>query len=215
MSEPVVQVGETAAALAGEFPGLYAASVVVAAAPGRSPSGLRARLAAVSDRFTGAQAVALRRAEVPHAYRVFFRHIGLDPDTTRTPVEAVALERLLAGGFPGGDRVRDACLLAVMETGVPVWALDEDRGAGVPGLRPAVPGERVGEGEHAAPVPAGRLVVADDGGPLAVLFADPAPDRVPTRATRRVRLLTVAVPGVSDLHVREALWLAAEAAVDD
>ena len=36
---------------------------------------------------------------IPHAYRVFFRHIGLEPDEHRTPVEALALERMQHGGF--------------------------------------------------------------------------------------------------------------------
>ena len=45
-----------------------------------------------------------------------------------------------------------------METGVPVWALDADRVEGELGLRPAQRGERLGEGEYAADVPAGRLV---------------------------------------------------------
>ena len=98
----------------------------------------------LSDRFRGAQAIELRRQPVPHAYRVFFRHIGLDPDEHRTPVEALALERLKAGGFASRSVLDDALTIAVMETGVPVWALDAGRVEGELGLRPARRGERLG-----------------------------------------------------------------------
>ncbi len=53
---------------------------------------MKERLRLLSDRFGGAQAIALRQKPIPWAYRVFFRHIGLDPDRTPTPVEEVALD---------------------------------------------------------------------------------------------------------------------------
>ena len=59
----------------------------------------RASVCALSNRCRGARAVTLRREPVPAAYRVFFRHIGLDPDVVRTPIEAAVLERMLHGGF--------------------------------------------------------------------------------------------------------------------
>ena len=66
----------------------------MAAAPGgKSPPELRARLRELSDKLRGAQAIAMRGRDVPHAYRVFFRHIGLDPDVNRVPVEALMMER--------------------------------------------------------------------------------------------------------------------------
>ena len=119
----------------------------------------------LSGRFRGAQAIELRRQPIPHAYRVFFRHIGLDPDEHRTPVEALALERLKSGGFASRSVLDDALTIAVMETGVPVWALDADRVEGELGLRGAERGERLGSGEYASRPPGGRLVVADDAGP--------------------------------------------------
>src|SRR6185312_7771091 len=121
---------------------------------GPSPEALRERLRILSDRFRGAQAVELRRQPVPHAYRVFFRHIGLDPDEHRTPVEALAIERLKTGGFATRSVLDDALTIAVMETGVPVWALDARRVDGELGLRPARRGERLGGGEYASDVPA-------------------------------------------------------------
>ncbi len=39
------------------------------------------------------------RTRCPWAYRVFSRQVGIDPDTDRTPVEAIALERLRHGGL--------------------------------------------------------------------------------------------------------------------
>ena len=55
---------------------------------------------------------------------MFFRHIGLEPDEERVPVEALALERMKKGGFQSRNALDDAITIAVMETSVPVWALD-------------------------------------------------------------------------------------------
>ena len=141
--------------VAAEFPELRLLALTLAARSGRSPEELRERLRQLSDRFRGPQAVVLRQRPVPWAYRVFFRHIGLDPDVDRTPVEALALERLKAGGFRSRSLLDDALTIAVMETGVPVWALDSDRIEGELGLRPAGRGERFGTGEYASDIPWG------------------------------------------------------------
>ena len=69
----------------------------------------------------------MRTRPVPWAYRVLFRHLGLDPDVTRTPIEALVLERLMHGGFAPRGMPEDALALATLETGVPVWAVDADR----------------------------------------------------------------------------------------
>ncbi len=122
--------------VAAEFPELRLWCLTLAARSGRSPAELRERLREMSDRFRGPQAVVMRQRPVPWAYRVFFRHIGLDPDEHRTPVEALALERLKAGGFKSRSLLDDALTVAVMETGVPVWALDAERVEGELALRP-------------------------------------------------------------------------------
>ena len=70
--------------------------------------------------------MAVRREPVPAAYRVFFRQIGLDPDVVRTPIEAAVLERMLRGGFPSRGLLADVLLIALVDTGVPVWALDAE-----------------------------------------------------------------------------------------
>jgi len=196
--------------VAAEFPELRLPTLALAARSGPSPAGLRERLRVLSDRFRGAQAIALRRRPVPWAYRVFFRHIGLDPDEHHTPVEALALERLKHGGFQSRSLLDDALTIAVMETGVPVWALDTERLEGGLGLRPAVRGERFGVGEYASDIPAGRLLVADDAGPVAVLFGALAPARGVSPRTTHMTLFSVQVAGVPDIHVEEALWTVAD-----
>ena len=206
MSEPPLVEGEVAAELAREWPGLRLASMTFPFAPGPSPPELKQRLRLLSDRFRGPQAIALRQQPIPQAYRIFFRHIGLDPDEHHTPVEALALERLKSGGFPSRSVLDDALTLAVMETGVPVWALDAARVEGELGLRAARRGEQLGAGEYASDIPAGRLVVADEAGPVGVLFGALAPGRGVGPGTKRMTLLALQVAAVPDIHVEEALW---------
>ena len=211
MSDPALDAGWIEHELADEYPGLRLVSTTAPAPGSRSSRALRERLRLLADRFHGARALTLRREPVPAAYRAFFRHVGLDPDQQRTPVEAAALDRLVQGGFTSRGVLDDALLIALVETGVPVWALDDERLDGPLGLRGARAGERLGEGEYAPDLAPGRLVVADAGRPVAVLFGDVAPSRRPTRDSARLRLFAVAVPGVPDLHVEEALFGCADA----
>jgi DNA/RNA-binding domain of Phe-tRNA-synthetase-like protein len=155
--------GVVADEVAAEHPGLWLAWTEVAAAPGPTPPELRDRLRAMADRMRGADAVAMRRRDVPHAHRVFFRHVGLDPDVVRTPVEAIVLRRMREGGLRPQGLIADALTVATLETGVGVWALDADAVAGTLALRLA-----------------------------------------------ESRLAAVAVPGVPDLFIEEALWTAAD-----
>jgi DNA/RNA-binding domain of Phe-tRNA-synthetase-like protein len=188
-------------ALAEELPHTRLVEMTVEAVPGRSTRAGRVRLSRLADRFTGAQVVALRQEPIPHAYRVFHRHVGLDPDVHRTPVEEAAMQRLLRGGFRARGRIHDALLIAVVETGVPVWALDDAALDGSLGLRFAGVRERLGTHD----LPEGRMVVCDAASPVAVLFGATDPAREVSRSTRRVRLYAVAVAGVPAVHVEEAL----------
>jgi DNA/RNA-binding domain of Phe-tRNA-synthetase-like protein len=197
VSEPPLVEGEVAPELAEEWPGLRLASMTFGFVPGKSPPELRERLRLLSDRFRGPQAIALRKQPIPQAYRIFFRHIGLEPDERRVPVEALVLERMKHGGFRSRNLLDDAITIAVMETGVPVWALDAAAVEGGLRLRAAQPGEQV---------PRGRLVVACETRPLAVLFDDVGPAAGVTERTREMVLFSVAVPGVPPIHVEEALW---------
>ena len=212
MSEP--EAGWVDAEVADEFPELRLFELAVDARPGRTPRSVQERLRYLSSRFRGPQAVAQRQQPVPWAYRVFYRHVGLDPDADRTPAEAAMLDRLMHGGFKSDNLLDDALLVALVETGVPIWALDAAKVDGTLGVRVAAEGEHLGRAEDAPPVPAGRLVVADARSPLAVLFGELAPGHGVTRDTASMRLLSVQVAGVPAIHVEEALFQCSEILVE-
>jgi DNA/RNA-binding domain of Phe-tRNA-synthetase-like protein len=206
-AEPAV--GLVAPDVAEEFPALRLRYLEVEARPGRSSRGVKHRLRDMSSRFRGPQAVAMRQEPIPWAYRVFYRHIGLDPDADRTPVEHAAVQRLIQGAFKSRNRLDDALLIALVETGVPIWALDAATVEGALSIRLTGTGERLGRDAGAALV-SGRLVVADERSPLAVLFGDLAPDHVVTSHTTRMTLFTVQVQGVPEIHVEEAIYTCVE-----
>lgn len=178
---------------------------------GASPPDIRMRLRERSSRFRGARAVNIRREPLAAAYRVFFRHIGLDPDVVRTPIEAAVLERMLRGGFISYGLLADVLLIALADTSVPVWALDAEAVRGRPGIRASIEGEPLGAARGALPLPAGQLVVADSATALARLFDEPAAPHAPRGDARRLILYAVQVPGVPALYAEEALWSAASA----
>jgi DNA/RNA-binding domain of Phe-tRNA-synthetase-like protein len=173
---------------------------------GRSTPAVLARLRELSNRWRGARAVNVRQEAVPAAYRVFFRHIGLDPDVNRTPIEAAVLERMLDGGFLSEGLLSDVLTLGLIDTAVPVWALDADTLNGPLGIRLSRTGERLGSGSDGPSLGAGRLVVADADHALSILFDTPSLAHTPTSSTRRLSLYAVQVAGVPLLHVEEALW---------
>jgi len=106
-------------------------------------------------------------------------------------------------------------VLAVIETGVPVVAFAEAALDGDVVLRAARAGETLPTGDYAHDLPAGRLVLADAGGPVAVLFGRLSDRHVAGRERAAVRLVAVQVPGVPRVHVDEALWLAAGGLADE
>jgi DNA/RNA-binding domain of Phe-tRNA-synthetase-like protein len=201
-----IEHGHIDATLRVEFPELALTYAEVPVRPGRSPDAVRGRLRDASDRFTGAKAIALRQQPIPWAYRVFFRHVGIDPDERRTPIEAIALERMRAGGFQSRNVVDDALLLATLETGVPVLAFDAAAVAGTLGLRVSSGGDALGD----LPLGSGQVVVADDARVLAVLFGETADGCAVQPSSSRMLLAGVRVKGVPDVSVEEALWVAAE-----
>ena len=199
--------GWVAPELAEEFPELGLEFAPVDARPGRTPAAVKERLKALSNRYTGGRVIHMRQDPIPWAYRVFYRQIGIDPDTDRTPAERVALERLKWGGFRSRNIVDDALTIAIAETGVPVIALDGDRVGTALGLRLAGDAERLGP---TRPLSARQIVVADEQRPLAVLFGDIAEDAGVTPTTRRMVLVALQVKGVPRISIEEALWTAAE-----
>jgi len=190
--EPVVRAGAVDPAISAELPGLGIAfcSPAISGDPlRRSPPELRERLRALSDRHRGAQAIVLRSRPIPHAYRVLFRHLGLEPDVRRIPVEELVLGRLLAGTFESRGLLADALATATIETEVGVWAVE-------------------GEHELRLTQEAGAIVVASESGRVAELFA--FPDAPVTRAARVLTLYAILANGVPDMAVGEALWIAGE-----
>lgn len=194
-----------------ELPGLGVVSLIApvqagGALEGRSAPAVLGRLRELSNRWRGAQAIGVRLQPVPAAYRVFFRHIGLDPDVTRTPLEEIVLERMVDGGFMSRGTLCDALMIVLLDTGVPVWALDAHTLIGPLGVRLSRDAERLG-GEAGAPaMQTGQLVLADAEHPVASLFGEIAPRYRPGERTRELELFAVQVAGVPLLHVEEALW---------
>ena len=166
----------------------------------------------LSNRYRGASVVAMRTQPIPHAYRTFFRQIGLDPDVDRIPSEEAAVSRLLHGGFRSRGALEDALLIALIETGVPVWALDADLvDAGGLGIRTTVDGDRPRRRRAGSrrrrragswsPTPAASTRCCSASSP---------PGTASGSRTRRIALFSVGVEGVPAIHVEEALWVCAE-----
>ena len=96
-------------------------------------------------------------------------------------------------------------LIALIDTGVPVWALDAEAST----ARSDPPEQRGGAARDAReppPLPEGRLVVADSTRALASLFGEPAAAHAPRARTRELTLFAIQVPGVPTMYVEEALW---------
>jgi hypothetical protein len=208
MSEPAApRRGAVDPAVAAELPGLRLDWLAVTHAPGSTSGRPRSspveRLRALSDRFRGATVIAMRTHPIPRAYRTFYRQIGLDPDVEQIPSERAATERLLHGGLRATDVITDACLVAVIETGVPVWALD------AAAVDPGPPGLGIGlaDGDGAPP---GSLVVCDGRAVHAPLFGMPLPGHEPGPVAATVVLYALGVAGVPQIHIDEALWVAAD-----
>jgi len=192
--------------VADELPGLRLAWLKVPARVVSSPPAVIERLCALSDRARGATVIAMRTRPIARAYRTFYRQIGLDPDVERIPSEAAATARLLHGAFRSRDLIADACLIAVVETGVPVWPLDADAlDARGPGL-----GITLAPAGAPPPLAAGSLVVADAEGVHAPLFGSPLGPSAPGPSTTEAALYAVGVAGVPEIHLDEALWVAVE-----
>ena len=206
--EAVPEAGFLAPELREEFPGLALRYLSIERGSGRAPRHVKERLSHLSNMFSGPQAINLRHQPIPWAYRVFYRHIGLDPDEQQTPVEAVALERMKRGGFISRSLLDDALTIAIIESGVALRAFDADRISGVLGIRSTEPGEGL-EGRPGE-LPSGTLVIADEARPLGLLFGATATGRGVRPRTRRTILAAVQVKGVPDIAVEEAIWLAAD-----
>ena len=205
MSEPgdePARGGRSTPELAAELPGLRLRWTLVDAGGGRTPRGAaRGGSSDVSTRFRGATRSRCARGRCRAPTASFFRQVGLDPDVDRTPVEQAAVERLVRGELHTGDRVADALIARGARDRRAGRARSTRRALdGDVALRAgAGGGDAAGSGDYAHDVPAGRLVLADARGPVAVLFGRAVgPPRAPAASTRAVRLVAIQVPGVPD-----------------
>jgi DNA/RNA-binding domain of Phe-tRNA-synthetase-like protein len=174
----------------------------------RSPRPIKERLRLLANGFNGARAINLRGEPIPAAYRVFFRHIGLDPDVVPTPIEQAVRFRIMKGGIASQGLVDDVLLIALLDTGVAVWAVDPSSLDGPLGIRLSREGEPLGRSSEAFQISAGRLVIADSSHAIALLFGELAPGHRVERGCAQATLFAIAVAGVPWLHVEEALWTA-------
>ncbi|HEX5308412.1 MAG TPA: hypothetical protein VFW38_04955 [Solirubrobacteraceae bacterium] len=180
----------------------------------RPPVELAARLRDLANGWRGARVVALRKQPVPSAYRAFYRQVGLDPDSTRTAIEELVLARMIAGDFRSSGLLADALALALLDTSVPVWAVDAETIDGPLGVRPSRKDELIERGSKHAVLGGGRLVVADAERAVALLFDQPQRPHRATRSTRLLSLYAIEVAGVPRLCVEEALSICAAALAD-
>jgi DNA/RNA-binding domain of Phe-tRNA-synthetase-like protein len=208
MGDPELERGWVDVELEEEFPGLGLWLTRVRPQTYRSPEAVRTRLRGLASRITGGHVIHMRQDHVPWAYRVFWRQVGIDPDTDRTPVEEIALERLRHGGLRSRNLLDDAMTISTLETGVPLMAFDADRVGTAIGLRLTGDGELLGgSGRTLSPR---QIVLADESRPLAILSGDVSEEHGVTRSTREVVLAALAVEGVPRISIEEALWTVAE-----
>jgi len=207
-SEPELELGWVDRELAEEFPALGLWLMRVEARSGRSPQPVKDRLRQLSNRITGGYVIHMRQDPVPWAYRVFWRQIGIDPDTDRTPVEQIALDRLEWGGLRSRNLLDDALVIATFETGVPVIALDADRIGRAVGLRLTGADERLGDTGRS--LSSRQIVVADEERCLAVLSGEVSAEHGVSWSTARMLLCALQVKGVPEISVQEALWTVAD-----
>ena len=204
MADPDLEEGWVDAELVEEFPGLALWTVRVDAGSGRSPDFVRERLRGLASRITGGHVIHMRQDPVPWAYRVFWRQVGIDPDTDRTPVEQIALDRLKWGGLRSRNLLDDAITIATLETGVPVVAFDAEKVGDAIGLR--LTGERELLGGSGRPLSSRQIVISDEDHTLAVFSGEVAEERGVTPATTSTVLASIQVKGVPLISVEEALW---------
>lgn len=196
------------AVLAEDFPALAVVHATSEVGGRRFGRASRERLEQLSDRIGGDLVLAMRQQAVPAAVRAFARQVGLDPDADDLPLERRLTRRLRAGRFTSVTPIDDACAVATLETGVPVWAIDDERIRGPLSIG-ATRGRHIAGLDEGSARPGG-LAVWDADRPVAVLLGVRAPDAMPGRDTRRVRLFALRVDGLPDATVREALWTAAD-----
>jgi hypothetical protein len=188
-----IRPGWIAQEVAEEYPKIGLRWTVVPGAARATPRIVRTQLEELSDAVDARRAIGLRERATVSAYRVFQRQLGLDPDVDRGPLEEAIVERMLRGAFLPRGLPADACTIAILETGVPLWAIDADSLVGSLGIDES-------------------LAIADQRRPLVTLFDSPGPDVAPSATCSAIALFAVHVGGAPVGAVDEALWIAASIA---
>jgi len=129
---------------------------------------LRDRLRALSDR--------IPRIGERDPYRIVMNRLGL---AEPTPAEAALRDRLVRGKYRSHGVLADALLIAVVETGIGVWATND------PGPFTIDAHDVVGASSRVR------------------VFSSPR-----SVSSGSLTVFALVVPGVSELEVREALWTA-------
>jgi DNA/RNA-binding domain of Phe-tRNA-synthetase-like protein len=174
----------------------------------RSPDAVRDWLGRLSTRVDGQAVLRAHRDEAPAAHRELLRRIGRDPDEDPSPQELAYRRRIRDGGFWARGNPQDLLLVVLCETGIPIFALDDDRVRGELGLRRSLAGELQAEdGSPAPPTRRPEPVVVDDEGVVAEVLRAPRPTHVAKKRTTTTRFFGVRVPGLTDMRVDEAVWL--------
>lgn len=206
MSMAAIEDGWVGSEVEREFPGLGLMFLPVPVGNHVAAAEAKQRLTVLEDYFTGTFVTGLPTRPITAAYRVFFRQIGLDPDTDFTAVEWIVRKRLARGRFRSRGLLPDALTIATVETEIPIAAIRSADVLGPLGITTSRPGEAID-----GPLPDSTLVVADAAKPLAVLFGHAGePSRYGADAKDpEVVLYATIVPGVAPAVVSEALWLAA------
>ena len=198
------------AGLAAEFPGL-AIEARRCSGPATPEPGVGERLDLIAGRIRGATAIEMRREPVPAAYRALYRQLGLDPDAELPPAEAAVARRLFDGGVKPSGPLAAALELAVLESSVPVYAFDAAALVGGLVVRIVEPGEDVTGADGVARTGPGRIVVADEEGPVSWLFEEAHGRGSADDGTRSLVLMAIGAPGVPGISLDEALETAAGA----
>lgn len=203
--EDAPELGWVQAEVEDEFPGLALVTVEMPCRAQRTAPWVVHRLNDLANRITGPYALQVRQLPVPALHRAFYRQLGLDPDVRRTPLEQAIFDRLWTGGLLPEGMPQDALTVALLETGVAVWAADAAALSGPLGVRGAAADEALGADREPRALAAGELVIADAERPVARLFEVPGPPFAVTTRTRRAVLFVLQVPGVPAVAVQEAL----------
>jgi DNA/RNA-binding domain of Phe-tRNA-synthetase-like protein len=192
--------------VAREFPKLRMRYAVIDAGPVKSPPEMQHRLEDISTRFRGRKAMELPSKPIPSAYRVFQRQVGLNPEINPSPIEAISRDRILRGTFLSRDRLRDALLIATIESQIAIAVLDADTVELPLGIRQV-------RADDATELPIGTLVVADASNAVAELLGPPEPPNEVHMHTTRSAVVAIGVAGIADWMLDDALWRVADIAV--